>query len=161
MAGTTGLEPATSDVTGRRSNQLSYVPALGTFFMLTRGSIPPKRFVRTCEQRAANGAFAIFFMSHKLETPFDSIEGSQHYVSLLAEAIAVTLADVETDIEAARAAGAARRVEALQLVHFKLTRLSMNMTSSSRILNDLRSLRRLLLDERTLPKALGKAAGRP
>ncbi len=28
MAGTTGLEPATSDVTGRRSNQLSYVPLL-------------------------------------------------------------------------------------------------------------------------------------
>ena len=28
MAGTTGLEPATSDVTGRRSNQLNYVPAV-------------------------------------------------------------------------------------------------------------------------------------
>ena len=27
VAGTTGLEPATSDVTGRRSNQLNYVPA--------------------------------------------------------------------------------------------------------------------------------------
>ena len=26
MAGTTGLEPATSDVTGQRSDQLSYVP---------------------------------------------------------------------------------------------------------------------------------------
>ncbi len=28
MAGTTGLEPATSDVTGRRSNQLNYVPEM-------------------------------------------------------------------------------------------------------------------------------------
>ena len=28
MAGTTGLEPATSAVTGQRSNQLSYVPSL-------------------------------------------------------------------------------------------------------------------------------------
>ncbi len=28
MAGTTGFEPATSDVTGRRSNQLNYVPAI-------------------------------------------------------------------------------------------------------------------------------------
>ena len=27
MAGPTGLEPATSDVTGRRSNQLNYDPA--------------------------------------------------------------------------------------------------------------------------------------
>ncbi len=29
MAGTTGLEPATSAVTGQRSNQLNYVPPLG------------------------------------------------------------------------------------------------------------------------------------
>ena len=32
VAGTTGLEPATSAVTGQRSNQLSYVP---TFFSST------------------------------------------------------------------------------------------------------------------------------
>ena len=38
MAGTTGLEPATSDVTGRRSNQLNYVPVLRrTFRMVTQG----------------------------------------------------------------------------------------------------------------------------
>ena len=29
MAGATGLEPAASGVTGRRSNQLSYAPFLG------------------------------------------------------------------------------------------------------------------------------------
>ena len=28
LAGATGLEPATSDVTGRRSNQLNYAPNL-------------------------------------------------------------------------------------------------------------------------------------
>jgi hypothetical protein len=28
MAGTTGLEPATSAVTGQHSNQLNYVPAM-------------------------------------------------------------------------------------------------------------------------------------
>jgi hypothetical protein len=34
MAGTTGLEPATSAVTGQRSNQLSYVPKRNTFEVL-------------------------------------------------------------------------------------------------------------------------------
>lgn len=36
MAGPTGLEPATSYVTGRRSNQLSYDPKL----MWCRGALP-------------------------------------------------------------------------------------------------------------------------
>ena len=31
MAGTTGLEPATSAVTGQRSNQLSYVPSYSQY----------------------------------------------------------------------------------------------------------------------------------
>jgi hypothetical protein len=98
-------------------------------------------------------------MSYRSETPFDNIESSHEYVSLLAEAIEVTLTEVEADLALASADGATRRVEALQLVHFKLTRLAANMTGSRRILNDLRSLRRLLLEERTLPKAIRQAAG--
>ena len=31
MAGAAGLEPVTSAVTGQRSNQLSYAPAMGSF----------------------------------------------------------------------------------------------------------------------------------
>ena len=44
MAGTTGLEPATSAVTGQRSNQLNYVPAVG--LLLTDGG---QCRARTCD----------------------------------------------------------------------------------------------------------------
>ena len=36
MAGATGLEPAASGVTGRRSNQLNYAPAQGTTEFIKR-----------------------------------------------------------------------------------------------------------------------------
>ncbi len=38
MAGTTGLEPATSAVTGQRSNQLSYVPKYRFLCMLAQAA---------------------------------------------------------------------------------------------------------------------------
>ena len=87
-------------------------------------------------------------MSHKAETPFDSIEGSHEYVALLAETIEEVRLDVEAEIARATGEREVRRKEALQLVSHNLTRLSMHLTSSRRILNDLRTLRRLLLDER-------------
>ena len=40
MAGTTGLEPATSDVTGRRSNQLNYVPAMSRRYLNVTTTLP-------------------------------------------------------------------------------------------------------------------------
>jgi hypothetical protein len=98
-------------------------------------------------------------MSHRSETPFDNIESSHEYVALLAEAIAVALAEVEADIALASADGADRRKEALQLVLFNLSKLKTHMTSSGRILNDLRTLRRLLLEERTLAKVYRQTAG--
>jgi hypothetical protein len=98
-------------------------------------------------------------MITRSETPFDNIENSHEYVSLLAEAIQDALTEVEADIALAGADGADRRKEALQLVAFKLNKLEGHVTASRRILNDLRSLRRLLLEERTLPKAFRQAAG--
>jgi hypothetical protein len=98
-------------------------------------------------------------MSYRSETPFDNIESSHEYVTLLAEAIAVALAEVEADIADAGADGADRRKEALQLVLFNMSKLKTHMTSSRRILNDLRTLRRLLLEERTLAKVYRHGAG--
>ena len=88
-------------------------------------------------------------MGYDPETPFDSIEGSHEYVSLLAEAIEEARKEVEADAAQAAAEGADRRVEALQLVTYNLAKLSVHITTSRRILNDLRTLRRLLLAERT------------
>jgi hypothetical protein len=82
------------------------------------------------------------------ETPFDSIEGSHEYVALLAEALEEARRDVETEIALAMAEGADRRTEALQLVAYNLAKLNLHITTSRRILNDLRTLRRLLLAER-------------
>ena len=84
-------------------------------------------------------------------TPFDSIEGAHEYVRLLVEAIAEAEAAIQEDITEARGQEAARRVQALHIVAFKLEKLRGHVTSSRRILNDLRTLRRLLLDERRGP----------
>ena len=97
-------------------------------------------------------------MSHRSETPFDNIESSHKYVSLLAEAVEVAITEVEADITMAGTDGADRRIEALQLVLFKMNKLKGHMTSSRRILNDLRTLRRLLLEERSLAKVYRQAA---
>lgn len=87
-------------------------------------------------------------MSRSVETPFDSIENAQDYIRLLADAVAEAKVDVQQDISAAEQSKLSRRLQALQLVNFKLEKLETTLKSSSRTLNDLRTLRRLLLEER-------------
>ena len=82
------------------------------------------------------------------DSPFEDIECSLEYVSLLADAVEETSAEIDADLANATAPGGERRREALQLVRFKLSKLSSHLTASRRVLNDLRSLRRLLLSER-------------
>jgi hypothetical protein len=93
------------------------------------------------------------FVSYQPETPFDSIEGSSEYVALLAEALEEARRDVEAEVASADRDGADRRKQALLLVSYNLAKLNLHITTSRRILNDLRSLRRLLLAERGLPAA--------
>jgi hypothetical protein len=88
-------------------------------------------------------------MPQDRETPFDSIEGAQEYVSLLAESLEEAVRAIQEDTAvAARTAGAERRVQALRLVDYKLNQLREHLAASRRILNDLRTLRRLLLEGR-------------
>lgn len=87
-------------------------------------------------------------VSHETETPFDNIEGSHEYVAMLAEALDEARRDVEEEVATAEREGADRRKQALLLVSYNLSKLNLHITSSRRILNDLRSLRRLLLAER-------------
>jgi hypothetical protein len=82
------------------------------------------------------------------ETPFDNIESAQEYLGLLAQAIEEAMASVEEESALAVSEKAARREEALRLVAFKLAKLSGHIGQGRRILNDLRTLRRLLLAER-------------
>ena len=100
-------------------------------------------------------------MEYKAETPFDSIEGSHEYVRMLAESVDEARRDVEDEVVSAEQDRADRRKAALLLVSYNLAKLNLHITSSRRILNDLRTLRRLLLAERGLPadEERGIAAG--
>ncbi len=88
------------------------------------------------------------FPANRLDTPFDSIENAQDYLHLLLETVGEARNDIAQDLRAAEQSKLNRRVEALRLVQFKLEKLDQHMRSGSRTLNDLRTLRRLLLEER-------------
>ena len=92
-------------------------------------------------------------MDDKPETPFESIEGALEYVDLLLEAVQEAQQQVEGEISLAAGPQLARRKQALQLASYKLDKLSSHVTGSRRVLNDLRTLRRLLLEERQSPTA--------
>ena len=97
-------------------------------------------------------------MTPPLQTPFDSIENAHQYVRLLAEAIADAKTEIAADLDSptTTVAKSERRVQALQIVQFKLDKLEQHLQSSSRLLNDLRTLRRLLLDGRPEPATAGR-----
>jgi len=82
------------------------------------------------------------------ETTFGSIEGAAEYLGLLLESVNEAREDLEAETAVASAAGAERRQQAIQLATYKLSQLKQHLATSHRLLNDLRTIRRLLFAER-------------
>ena len=85
--------------------------------------------------------------------PFDTIESAQDFIQLLEDSTREALLDVERDLAAATSAGEERRLQALSLAVYKINKLTDHLHKSGRILNDLRTLRRLLYAERQAQSA--------
>ena len=91
-----------------------------------------------------------------IERPFDSIESAQDFMNVLAETILDVMKDLRRDQDAAMQDGQQRRAQALDLALFKLKMLGCYVHKSRRALNDLRMLRRLILNERaTVEQMIG------
>ncbi len=98
-------------------------------------------------------------MRYKPETPFDNIESARQFVELLIEAIEESRRDVDADIALSEGNHSGRNKKALQLVSANLGKLSQHMATSRRILNHLKTLRRLLLQEWRLDNTLQAGNG--
>jgi hypothetical protein len=87
-------------------------------------------------------------MPQESNSPFNTIESAQDFMNLLSDSIEETRRDIELDLVRAAADHEERREQALQLTLFKMDQLSSHIDKSLRLLNDLRTLRRLLFGER-------------
>jgi hypothetical protein len=85
---------------------------------------------------------------NQASTPFDTVESAHEFFELLSATIAEAKQEVTADVKRERTDGDRRRLEALRVAVYNLERLEYHLVRSKRILNDLRSLRRLLLQER-------------
>jgi hypothetical protein len=98
----------------------------------------------------------------RTELSFGSIEGAARYLGDLLAAVNEAHEDLKAEALLAASAGAERREQAIQLASYKLSQLNSHLTTSHRLLNDLRTIRRLLFAERVLAApagGTGKAAG--
>jgi hypothetical protein len=84
-----------------------------------------------------------------MNTPFDTIESAQEFLGLLREAVDEAKHNADADIVAEGDLRSPRRIDAVRLVVYKLEKLEQHIKASCRLLNDLRTLRRLLLEERS------------
>jgi len=82
------------------------------------------------------------------DLPFGSIESAHAFMDVLAETILDAMKELNFEQQAALREGAARRAQAIELAQYKLKMLTCYVHKSRRTLNDLRMIRRLILNER-------------
>jgi hypothetical protein len=85
-------------------------------------------------------------MNPREEGQFETLESAHDFVVLLAEIVIQAKHELENDVE--RESAVSRRRDALRIALYNLAKLELHVNRSSRILNDLRTLRRLLFEER-------------
>lgn len=88
-------------------------------------------------------------MNRSTENPFESIESAHAFVTLLATTIGEAKRDLQIDIERETTQNLSRRLDALRVAVYNLEKVELYMNRSRRVLNDLRTLRRLLFEERS------------
>jgi hypothetical protein len=76
--------------------------------------------------------------------PFDTIESAHEFLTLLGQQIEEAADEVRRELAACADGNAQRRTDAWRLISYTVTKLSSHITSSRRLLNDLRTLRNLL-----------------
>jgi hypothetical protein len=84
----------------------------------------------------------------EIENPFESIESANEYMTLLANTALESIVELSHDRDRALRSGDVRTAQAIELAIFKLKVLGCHIFKSRRALNDLRILRRLILNER-------------
>ncbi len=97
-------------------------------------------------------------MSDGVEQPFESIESAYDFMDVLAQMIMEAMSDLHDDHLAAVRDGQARRARAIELALFKAKTLNCYVHKSRRMLNDLRTIRRLILNERMTPEEVVASA---
>ncbi len=83
-----------------------------------------------------------------MEDRFETLESAYDFVALLAETVTEAKRDLESDVQRESASNPSRRLDALRMAQYNVGKLELHVNRTKRLLNDLRTLRRLLFEER-------------
>jgi hypothetical protein len=87
-------------------------------------------------------------MRPRIGDQFESLESAYDFVALLADTVTEAKRELESDVKRESTSNSSRRLDALRIAQYNVGKLELHVNRTKRILNDLRTLRRLLFEER-------------